>query len=51
MNWQTELYNSLNWILTALFWVILCFTITILALKQTTFGKKILVYRVTCHHQ
>lgn len=40
MNWQTELNNSLNWILTALFWVILCFSATILALKQTTFGKK-----------
>ncbi|HHF5729306.1 TPA: ABC transporter ATP-binding protein/permease [Haemophilus influenzae] len=40
MNWQTELNNSLNWILTALFWVILCFSVTMLALKQTTFGKK-----------
>ena len=40
MNWQTELNNSLNWILTALFWVILCFSATMLALKQTTFGKK-----------
>ena len=40
MNWQTELNNSLNWILTALFWVILCFSVTIFALKQTTFGKK-----------
>ena len=40
MNWQTELNNSLNWIFTALFWVILCFSATILALKQTTFGKK-----------
>ena len=40
MNWQTELNNSLNWILTALFLVILCFSATMLALKQTTFGKK-----------
>lgn len=40
MNWQTELNNSLNWILTALFWVILCFSVTMLALKKTTFGKK-----------
>ena len=40
MNWQTELNNSLNWILTVLFWVILCFSVTMLALKQTTFGKK-----------
>ena len=40
MNWQTELNNSLNWILTALFWVILCFSATMFALKQTTFGKK-----------
>ena len=40
MNWQTELNNSLDWILTALFWVILCFSVTMLALKQTTFGKK-----------
>ena len=40
MNWQTELNNSLNWILTALFGVILCFSATMLALKQTTFGKK-----------
>ncbi|HHF5913113.1 TPA: ABC transporter ATP-binding protein/permease [Haemophilus influenzae] len=40
MNWQSELHNSLNWILTALFWVILCFSITMLALKKTTFGKK-----------
>ena len=40
MNWQTELNNSLNWILTTLFWVILCFSATMLALKQTTFGKK-----------
>lgn len=40
MNWQTELNNSLNWILTALFWVVVCFTATGFALKQTTFGKK-----------
>ncbi|HHF5122007.1 ABC transporter ATP-binding protein/permease [Haemophilus influenzae] len=40
MNWQSELHNSLNWILTALFWVILCFSVTMLALKKTTFGKK-----------
>ena len=40
MNWQTELNNSLNWILTVLFWVILCFSVTMLALKQTSFGKK-----------
>lgn len=40
MNWQTELNNSLNLILTALFWVILCFSVTMLALKKTTFGKK-----------
>ncbi|AXH83369.1 TPA: ABC transporter ATP-binding protein/permease [Haemophilus influenzae] len=40
MNRQTELNNSLNLILTALFWVILCFSVTMLALKKTTFGKK-----------
>lgn len=40
MNWQTELNNSLNWILTALFWVVVCFSATMFALKQTTFGKK-----------
>ncbi|HHF3392319.1 TPA: ABC transporter ATP-binding protein/permease [Haemophilus influenzae] len=40
MNWQSELHNSLNWILTALFWVILGFSVTMLALKKTTFGKK-----------
>lgn len=40
MNWQTELNNSLNWILTALFWVVLCFIATGFALKQTRFGKK-----------
>ncbi|WP_288065616.1 SbmA/BacA-like family transporter, partial [Rodentibacter caecimuris] len=40
MNWQTELNNSLNWILTALFWVIICVTLTMTALKHTTFGKK-----------
>lgn len=40
MNWQSKLHNSLNWILTALFWVILCFSVTMLALKKTTFGKK-----------
>ena len=40
MNWQTELNNSLNWLLNALFWVVLCFVISMAALKQTTFGKK-----------
>ena len=40
MNWQTELNSSLSWILTALFWVIVCFSVTTLALKQTTFGQK-----------
>ncbi|OOF38668.1 ABC transporter ATP-binding protein [Rodentibacter mrazii] len=40
MNWQTELNNSLSWILTALFWVIICVTLTMTALKHTTFGKK-----------
>lgn len=40
MNWQTELNNSLSWILTALFWVVICFLLTMAALKQTTFGKK-----------
>lgn len=40
MNWQTELNNSLNWILTALFWVVLCFIATGFALKKTEFGKK-----------
>lgn len=40
MNWQTELNNSLSWILTALFWVVICFVLTMTALKQTTFGKK-----------
>ncbi|HHF3827119.1 TPA: ABC transporter ATP-binding protein/permease [Haemophilus influenzae] len=40
MNWQSKLHNSLNWILTALFWVILCFSVTMLALKKTTLGKK-----------
>lgn len=45
MNWQTELNNSLSWILTALFWVVICFTLTMLALKQTAFGKKF--WRIT----
>lgn len=40
MNWQTELNSSLSWILTALFWVIVCFSVTTLVLKQTTFGQK-----------
>ena len=40
MNWQTELNSSLSWILTALFWVILCFSVVMIALKQTTFGQK-----------
>lgn len=40
MNWQTELNNSLSWLLNALFWVVLCFVISIAALKQTAFGKK-----------
>ena len=40
MNWQTELNSSLSWILTALFWVILCFSMAMIALKQTTFGQK-----------
>ena len=34
MNWQTELNNSLSWLLNALFWVVLCFVISIAALKQ-----------------
>ncbi|VEH66621.1 ABC superfamily ATP binding cassette transporter, membrane protein [Rodentibacter pneumotropicus] len=45
MNWQTELNNSLSWILTALFWVVICFTLTMLALKQTALGKKF--WRIT----
>lgn len=40
MNWQTALNESLNWILTALFWVVLCFSATMFALKNTNFGKK-----------
>ena len=40
MNWQTELNNSLSWLLNALFWVVLCFVISMAALKQTAFGKK-----------
>ena len=40
MNWQTELNSSLSWILTALFWVVLCFSVVMTALKQTTFGQK-----------
>ena len=40
MNWQTELNSSLSWILTALFWVIVCFSVITLALKQTKFGQK-----------
>ena len=40
MNWQTELNSSLSWILTALFWVVLCFSMVMIALKQTTFGQK-----------
>ena len=40
MNWQTELNSSLSWILTALFWVVLCFSVVMIALKQTSFGQK-----------
>ena len=40
MNWQTELNSSLSWILTALFWVVLCFSVAMITLKQTTFGQK-----------
>ncbi len=40
MNWQTELNSSLSWILTALFWVVLCFSMVMIALKQTSFGQK-----------
>ncbi|MDU5696162.1 MAG: ABC transporter ATP-binding protein/permease [Haemophilus parainfluenzae] len=40
MNWQTELNSSLSWILTALFWVVLCFSMMMIALKQTSFGQK-----------
>ncbi|QPB42686.1 ABC transporter ATP-binding protein/permease [Rodentibacter haemolyticus] len=45
MNWQTELNNSLSWILTALFWVVIGFILTLTALKQTAFGKKF--WRIT----
>ena len=40
MNWQTELNSSLSWILTALFWVVLCFSVVMIVLKQTSFGQK-----------
>ena len=40
MNWQTELNSSLSWILTALFWEVLCFSVVMIALKQTSFGQK-----------
>ncbi|OOF69595.1 ABC transporter ATP-binding protein/permease [Rodentibacter caecimuris] len=45
MNWQTELNTSFSWILTALFWVMLCFSISLLLLKQTSFGQKF--WRIT----
>ena len=44
MNWQTRTNSRTGFNRT--FWVILCFSATILALKQTTFGKNS-VYRVT----
>ena len=40
MNWQTELHNSLPWLLKSLCWLILGLFLTALLLRKTDFGQK-----------
>ena len=40
MNWQTELHNSLPWLLKSLCWLILGLFLTALLLRKTNFGQK-----------
>ncbi|WP_040976442.1 ABC transporter ATP-binding protein/permease [Necropsobacter massiliensis] len=48
MNWQTELNNSFYWLISALFWLTLCFSLTAIILKQTDFGQKFWLITQPC---
>ncbi|WP_373099886.1 MULTISPECIES: ABC transporter ATP-binding protein/permease [Pasteurellaceae] len=48
MNWQTELNNSFYWLVSALFWVALCFSLTAVMLRQTDFGRKFWLITKPC---
>lgn len=48
MTWQTELNNSFSWLISALIWVAIGFTLFSLLAKNTHFGKKFWLVTKPC---
>lgn len=51
MNWQTELNDSLYWLISALFWVCAGLALTAWLLQYTSFGKKFWLITEPCVRQ